>query len=96
MSRAVLIPSPPRNRVPNTCARPHERLRVDHVERTPARVEAADIELLEQMLGEPADALVHPKVELAAQPLQWRFTRRDLRRLMLKLNTARSALAQAA
>jgi hypothetical protein len=31
-----------------------------------------------------------------AQPFQWRFTRRDLRRLMLKLNTARSALAQAA
>ena len=31
-----------------------------------------------------------------ARPFQWRFTRRDLRRLMLKLNTARSPLAQAA
>lgn len=31
-----------------------------------------------------------------AKPFQWRFTRRDLRRLMLKLNTARSGLARAA
>ena len=31
-----------------------------------------------------------------AKPFQWRFTRRDLRRLMLKLNTARSGLAKAA
>lgn len=31
-----------------------------------------------------------------AQPFQWRFTRRDLRRLMIKLNTAQAALAQAA
>jgi len=34
--------------------------------------------------------------EQVAQPFHWRFTQRDLRRLMLKLNTARSALAQAA
>jgi len=34
--------------------------------------------------------------EQVAQPFHWRFTRRDLRRLMLKLNTASSALAQAA
>jgi hypothetical protein len=31
-----------------------------------------------------------------ARPFQWRFTRRDLRQLMLKLNTAPSELAQAA
>jgi hypothetical protein len=31
-----------------------------------------------------------------AQPFQWRYTRRDLRRLMLKLNSARSGLAKAA
>ena len=31
-----------------------------------------------------------------AKPFQWRFTRRDLRRLMPKLNTARSGLAEAA
>jgi len=34
--------------------------------------------------------------ESIAQPFQWRFSRRDLRRLMLKLNTARSGLARAA
>ncbi len=31
-----------------------------------------------------------------AQPFQWRFTRRDLRRLMAKLTTVPDALAQAA
>jgi hypothetical protein len=31
-----------------------------------------------------------------AQPFQWRYTRRDLRRLMLKLTGARSGLAKAA
>lgn len=34
--------------------------------------------------------------EQVAQPFQWRFTRRDLRRLMIKLNTAPAVLAQAA
>ncbi|MGH7745980.1 MAG: IS630 family transposase [Steroidobacteraceae bacterium] len=34
--------------------------------------------------------------ETVAQPFQWRFTRRDLRRLMFKLNTHRSGLALAA
>jgi hypothetical protein len=34
--------------------------------------------------------------EQVARPFQWRFTRRDLHRLMLQLNIARSGLAQAA
>lgn len=36
------------------------------------------------------------RYQQAAQPFQWRYTRRDLRRLMLKLNAARPALAKAA
>ena len=31
-----------------------------------------------------------------ARPFHWRYTRRDLRRLMLKLNTPRSTLPKAA
>lgn len=47
-------------------------------------------ELQQRLLG------FQHRYQQAAQPFQWRFTRRDLRRLMLKLNTAYPALPLAA
>jgi len=47
----------------STC-HPYERLRVDHVATAPSGVEPAEVELVQQILSEPADSLVLRKSSL--------------------------------